>query len=434
EWFMERYPLEFADDATRERLLSESQRHKERETLVADLLAGLRPPRAFDLALTPRDYQRVAAEMCIGSGGLLLADDLGLGKTLVGICVASHVDARPALVVTLTHLPRQWQDEFRKFAPHLTTHILKKGTPYDVRATKRTKPGQRLLTPEFPDVIITNYHKLAGWADTLAGLVKTVIFDEAQELRHPDTAKARAANRIAGQCQYRLALTATPVYNYGDEIFEVIDIVRPGALGSKEEFRREWCRETDARGRAKVHDPAAFGTFARDAGLMLRRTRAEVGGELPDLVRIPHHVDCDTEKLAEVDSAATELAKIILTQNATARGEKFRAAEELSSLVRQATGISKAPYVADFVRMIVESGEKVVLFGWHREVYEIWLERLNAYSPAMYTGSESAAQKDEEKRRFVSGETPILIMSLRAGAGLDGIQYHARTIVFGELD
>src|SRR5690606_18497246 len=44
EWFMERYPLEFADDATRERLLSESQRHKERETLVADLLAGLRPP------------------------------------------------------------------------------------------------------------------------------------------------------------------------------------------------------------------------------------------------------------------------------------------------------------------------------------------------------------------------------------------------------
>lgn len=434
EWFLDRYPLEPANEETRSRLAGEAAKHREREALVAELLAGVRPPRAFELALPPRDYQRVAAEMCIASGGLLLADDLGLGKTLVGICVASHIDARPALVVTLTHLPKQWQGEFKKFAPQLTTHILKKGTPYDLRTTKRTRPGQLLLTPEFPDVIITNYHKLAGWAETLAGIVKTVIFDEGQELRHADSAKAEAARHISNRCRYRLALTATPIYNYGDEIFNVIDCVRPGALGSRSEFLEEWCTAPDARGRAKIQDPAAFGTFARAAGLMLRRTRADVGRELPELVRIPHHVDCDTRKLQEIESAATELAQIILSQNPTARGEKLHAAEELSGLVRQATGIAKAPYVAEFVRMLAESGEKVLLYGWHREVYAIWMERLAPLAPAMYTGSESAAQKDEAKRRFIEGETPVLIMSLRAGAGLDGLQHHARTIVFGELD
>lgn len=62
------------------------------------------------------------------------------------------------------------------------------------------------------------------------------------------------------------------------------------------------------------------------------------------------------------------------------------------------------------------------------------MERLKDYAPALYTGTESPNQKDEARRRFVEGETPVLIMSLRSGAGLDGLQHHARTVVFGELD
>jgi SNF2 family DNA or RNA helicase len=433
EWFLDRYPLE-VDAVSLAALTREAGKHRERETLVSELLSGIRKPREFDLALPPREYQKVGADMCIAAGGLLLADDLGLGKTLVGICVASHPAARPALVVTLTHLPRQWEAEFKKFAPQLRTHILKSGKPYDLRQTKGTKRGQMMLTAETPDVIITNYHKLAGWAETLAPIVKSVIFDEGQELRHPDSAKASAAKHIAGHCNYRLSLTATPIYNYGDEIFSVIDAVRPGALGSRGEFIEEWCSGIDNRGRARIKDPAAFGTFVRDAGLMLRRTRAEVGRELPDLIRIPHHVDSDTDKLAEVDSAATELAQLILSQNPTARGEKFRAAEELSNLVRQATGIAKAPYVAEFVKLLIENGESVVLYAWHREVYTVLMDRLKAFNPVMYTGSESPNQKEEARRAFIEGESKVLVMSLRAGAGLDGLQHHAHTVVFGELD
>ena len=435
EWFCARYPLTPADEASAARLSAGSSHHQEQAALVDQMLSGVQPPQAFDLAIPPREYQRVAAGVCIGSGGLLLADDVGLGKTCTAICVLSTAGARPALVVTLTHLPRQWQEELRRFAPGLSTHVLRSGTPYDLRLARRGARGQALLeTAPFPDVIITNYHKLRGWAETLAPLIRTIVFDEAQELRHPDSAKAAAARHLAERCRYRLALTATPVYNYGDEIFHVIDQVRPGALGTRGEFIEEWCTGPDRMGRSKVKDPAAFGTYARAAGLMLRRTRSEVGRELPSLTRIPHHVDCDPDRLAEVETAATELARVILAQHATARGEKFRAAEELSGLVRQATGVAKAPYVAEFVRILVENGERVVLFGWHREVYSIWLERLGGLAPALYTGSESPTQKQEAYDRFATGATPVLIMSLRSGAGLDGLQKHARTVVFGELD
>jgi hypothetical protein len=66
--------------------------------------------------------------------------------------------------------------------------------------------------------------------------------------------------------------------------------------------------------------------------------------------------------------------------------------------MRRATGLAKAPYVADFVRLLLESEPKVVLFGWHRDVYEIWLDRLADLNPSLYTGSESSGSAQKERR------------------------------------
>jgi hypothetical protein len=66
--------------------------------------------------------------------------------------------------------------------------------------------------------------------------------------------------------------------------------------------------------------------------------------------------------------------------------------------------------------------------------YEIWLSELEAYKPSMYTGSESPAKKDAELQRFIRGETDLLIMSLRSGVGVDGLQHRCKTVVIGEFD
>ena len=90
-----------------------------------------------------------------------------------------------------------------------------------------------------------------------------------------------------------------------------------------------------------------------------------------------------------------------LTGSFTERGN---AARDLDLMVRQATGIAKARAVADVVRILVEGGEPVfAIFGWHRAVYDIWLERLADLNPAMYTGSESRQQKVEIEGRLPGG-------------------------------
>lgn len=437
EWVLQRYPMAVEDPG---RLRSRAQRHRERMSAIDAMLSRRVPPPPFDLALPPREYQRIAAAVALEGRGLLLADDVGLGKTVSAIAMLSDPRTLPALVVTLTHLPPQWVAELERFAPKLKVHVLKKATPYDLTAG-RTRKGQAQLTlPErFPDVVVANYHKLSGWADTFAPkgrepIFRSVVFDEVQELRHNDTARYEAAERVAHAADFRLGLSATPIYNLGGEFHSVMNMLRPGAIGTKGEFQAEWCGGFDESGKIKVRDPKAFGTYVREQGLMLRRTRADVGRELPALTKIPHTIEADAKALERIQGAATELARIILAQGERARGQKMLASGELDAMMRQATGIAKAPFVAEFVRLLAESGEQVLLYGWHHDCYAIWRERLADLRPVMYSGTESPAQKEASKQAFLSGESKVLIMSLRAGAGLDGLQRACRTVVFGELD
>jgi len=429
-WAFARWPMRM-DTATANRLHEQADQHTADQARVAEILAGrAQPRRRRPPAIPPRRYQLDAAELALTTGRLLLADDVGLGKTLSSALVLREPEALPALVVTLTHLPGQWQAELNRFFPWLRCHIVTSSQPYDP-ARRRGAEGRS------PDVLIMNYHKLAGWADVLAGQVRTVIFDEVQELRRDGTRKYTAAGRVADGARYVIGNSATPVYNYGGEIFNILDVLAPGALGTREEFHREWCgedRPTHPHDRkVAVRNPAALGGWLRDEGLLLRRTRAEVGRELPDTVVITQPVDLDTATFSAAAADSVELARRLVERTGDPR-QLFRVASDLDWRLRRATGLAKAGYVAAFVKMLVESGEQVVLYGWHRDVYDLWLDALAETRPALYTGSETPAQKQAAKQRFLAGDARVLIMSLRSGAGLDGLQGVAHVAVFGEID
>lgn len=416
-WFLDRYPM---DVQGRQRLQQLADAHRDTERQIEAFRSGYAVPAAIALALPPREYQLAAAQLLDIVPGYLLADDLGLGKTVSAICTMVRDGRLPTLVVCPAHLPRQWAAMIQQFAPTLTTHILRKGSPYPFRGG-------------MPDVIITSYHKLRGWAGTLAGVVKLVVFDECQQLRSDGSDIYRAARLVAHAADRRLGLSATPIYNYGHEFFHVINALRPGTLGDYAEFIREWCTQAPG-GKSRLTDPEEFGSFLRREAIMLRRTRADVGRELPELTKVIHDIDADEKALDALKGDAVALARIVLASNEQYRGQKMHAAGEFDAMVRQATGIAKAPYVCQFVDMLLDSGEPIVLFGWHRAVYGMWLEALAKHNPVLYTGTESAAQKAESIAAFAQGRSKLLIMSLRSGAGVDGLQGIASNVVFGELD
>lgn len=384
-------------------------------------------PTARSLALPLRKYQGLAVDLHLHRRSLLLGDDVGLGKTACAIGSFADPGTLPACVVTYTHLQTQWKREIERFLPGSVVHIVKTRNPYDLK----TRAGK------LPDVIIITYSKLNSWDNQIAKVCKSIVFDEAQELRRNDSDKYQAAKRISLEMKYRLMMTATPIYNHGGEIFNIMDCLKPDCLGSAEEFHTEWCKYGGSnRSDWVLADPAALGSYLRAEGLMLRRTRQEVGRELPPISKVTQVVDADETLLSRIQGPAAELARIILKQDASkTRGiDKMQAASEFTNLLRRQTGIAKAPSVAAFVRILVEEGERVVLAGWHHAVYDIWREALKDLKPEFFTGSESPAQKQRARDRFCNRETNLLVLSLRSGVGLDGLQGHCRTVVIGELD
>lgn len=418
-WFMQRYPLRITP-AAHERMLARKTLFETQQAELASVLSsdwrpsgnsGFRPSQA------PYGYQAQAAEIARRTGRLLLMDDLGLGKTVSAFAAITDPDYLPALIVPQTHLVKQWAAKLREFT-HLTSHTFRHASPYK-------------LPPA--DVYICPYSKLGGWVDFAeqAGF-RSVIFDEMQELRHgAGTNKGAAAAEFRRYARLVMGLTATPIYNYGSEIYEIINFLEKGALGSWIEFTTEWCSPGPG-GKWLVDDPQALGTYLRERHLALRRTDTDIGTPQPPLNVITHDVPWDSKSFETSEALMRHLAtQVIKASSFTARGQ---AAREFDMRMREATGIAKAPHVAAFVNLLLEAGEPVLLVGWHRAVYDIWLDKLSHHNPLLFTGTESPTQKEATKNAFTSGKTNLMIMSLRSGAGLDGLQHRCRTIVFGELD
>ena len=437
-WFMQRYPLTM-DDATADRLAESVAANTARDEAVDAVLAGKRLDD-FDFrdpsGESPRDYQTTAADLVTTVRRCVIGDALGLGKTFTGLLTLRNPGSLPAVLVVPTHLTHQWERYCNRVWPTLSTHVARKGTPYDM-----TRYGGE------PDVLILNYAKVAGWSHHLAGHARTVIFDEVQDLRRGrESDKGKAAAWIAAEAEYVVGLTATPVYNYGGEIHNIMSIVAPGALGSRDEFLREWggASWTTTRGswQATVADPRALSQHMRDLGIYIGRTRVDVGRELPygEAEKVPHYIDADRDVLDRLTGDAVEMARLILDKGTDPR-ERFVVSGEFDARLRQATGLAKAPFVAAFTRTLLDSEDKVVLWGWHHAVYDVWEERLRkaGVTVARYTGRESVAAKDDALDRFMRPATDrqaaqVLIMSLRSGAGIDGLQGVCHTGVIGELD
>lgn len=414
-WFISRYPMEMTS-ADAQALASGKTIYEENQSRMEEILKpSYTPSPRYGLqeGQRIRHYQAQAIDIFLARKSLLLGDDVGLGKTYTASGALLHKETLPAVVVVQTHLQRQWNEKVEAFTT-LRVHKIKGTRPYDLPAA---------------DLYIFKYSQLLGWIDTFdEGYFQTVIYDEIQELRTGlASGKGQAAHRLSESVQYRLGLSATPIYNYGSEIWNIMQFIDPDILGSYDEFEREWC----SGNKKAIKEPEALGTYLREQHVMLRRTKKDVGQQLPHINTIVEYVEPDNDTLKSVEALARALAVQTTYGSFMARG---RAGRELDLLVRHATGVSKAVNVARYAKLFLEANIPIILAGWHRDVYDIWLRELQAYDPAMYTGSESEKQKAESVRRFIQGETNVFILSLRSGAGLDGLQHRCSTVLFGELD
>ena len=415
DWIMSRYPMT-CDECLLSQIKSKSKEYDDLYRTISDADKNYEldiSPQALNMTVTLRDHQVSFNNMAKKVKRILLADRMGLGKTISSLSLLVEPERRPALIIVPPTLCSQWDSVIKEVIPGMSTHIIKGLKNYELPNV---------------EVLITSYNRLNRWQDVLNNIgFKTIIADEIHELRHLETAKRLATQSLSETTEMFLGLSGTPIFNYGSEIWSVLDVIKPKCLGDRSEFMGEWC---DSWNR-KVLEPTTLNGFLKSQGLMLRRNPEEVGLIFGKLNKTVCTIDSDLKELKKIQNVAKTLALSVLSGNIKNVSESSR---EFDWKLRHATGIAKAKPAAEFIKMLLEEEEKVVVTLWHRDCYDILMKELKDYYPVMFSGSESIKQKQDSLNKFINGNSRILLISLRSGAGLDGLQKVCNTIVHAELD
>jgi len=431
KWILDRYPLEIKSKSTWRRKIRHVVIPKKKWTRI-EKLRKANPGDQFRGTLL--NFQREGLDFLLKSyGNALLADEMGLGKTVQTLAyLATEKQTFPALVVAPLVTLNNWQREIQKFLKKKSRNgrIVQDGNPSSVLI--RTGKCQDLGKY---DLYIINYDLLYKRLEDLSKLnIRTLVCDEVQHLRSKSTKKYEAVKKLAAleSIKYRIGLSGTPIYNRGSEIWPIVDILRPGLLGTFDEFCEYFCYVNE-KGKAIVleNKRASLGEELRKH-VMLRRKKSDVLKELKEKVRYKEFIDSDINyyhgELDKIWRRLQEEQKIAITAF-----DKVSSYKRAIQSERQAAGVAKVPHVIEFVKNIMEIEESVVVFCHHKAIHELLHRSLAEYSPASIIGGQTDKERQQNIDRFQNGETKLMVAGLRAGnVGIN--LSRARYVIFAELD
>jgi SNF2 family DNA or RNA helicase len=377
------------------------------------------------LSFTAFDYQQqtVATVLRRMRGRAILADEVGLGKTIEAALILSELRirglARRTLIVTPAGLVGQWQEELeRKFG--LPTVVPVKGewaagetAPIVVvsMATARREPTRAALTAEPWDL---------------------VIVDEAHRLRNPRSVSGRFARELTSR--YLLLLTATPVENRITDLYELVSLVSPGLLGSPAEFRRRHLAESPTEV-ARTGNVTELRRQLQE--VMVRHRRSEVALRLPLRIadtRIispgPGEGDLYVELADRIRVAARDAStsrRLALRSLIRLAGSSPMAAaagldnagwDDLAEAARRITLPAKTSVLLGRVAELATAGEQVLVFTAFGQTLHSTVQalRTNGLDAVAYHGSLSRRHKEAAIAEFRAG-APVLVSTEAAGEG-----------------
>ena len=218
------------------------------------------------------DYQVRSALRVLGPlrGRALLSDEVGLGKTIeAGLVLKEWLTrgmVKKFLVLTVPSLVDQWEEELSDKFNLTTVTTNHAAARADTAQFWRENAG-----------IVASLHTLKQPAQLeIARTVHwdLVIVDEAHYLRNRESQAWQAVNALPRQ--FLLLLTATPVQNSIEEVYNLVTLLQPGQLPTPKEFR---ARFIDPKRPRQPREPEELRRLLSQ--VMIRNTRANAGLNLP---------------------------------------------------------------------------------------------------------------------------------------------------------
>lgn len=382
-------------------------------------LESLRPVPLGAMDAVLRDYQRQGVYWLHflaenGFGGIL-ADEMGLGKTLQALAFIATLKGRgPSLVVCPSSLVFNWAAEAAKWTPELRVLIL----DGPERANRFGEIG-------ISDIVLTSYALLRRDAETYGAAEFSAVFlDEAQHIKNPDSQNAQAATSL--RANRRFVLTGTPVENSVRDIWSLMNFLMPGYLGTRADFRERY--ERAIAGAPGAPEQARLTRRLRP--FMLRRTKRQVAGELPEKVEQVSYcelTDAQKEVYGSLVRSTRQLVADLAGDSAKARMTMLTALLRLrqTSCDLRLLGLetksgaaessAKLALLDELLGEAIDGGHRVLVFSQFATMLGFLREHLQAQGIDHCHLDGKTRDRAGEVARFQGGGVPVFLISLKAG-------------------
>jgi SNF2 family DNA or RNA helicase len=269
--------------------------------------------------VTPFPFQEEAKDLVVSRGNGLIALTMGLGKTLVAIMTIEELfdagELAHALIVVPASLKFQWQREIKRFTGQNALVI--DGSPKNRAVLYRYATRFRYVIINY-DLVVKDWAPKKKAADNTFSVrdmdFDAIVLDESTMIKTPTIKRTKYIKFLGKRAAFRIALTGTPVLNRPEELFSQMEFVDPDVLGDPRTFEQTFIVR-DAYGRPKRYRNLHV-LRKRMAGVMYRKTRADVADQLPAILSSVVPFDLSRPEVQIYNKAAAHtLAKLLEAQS-----------------------------------------------------------------------------------------------------------------------
>lgn len=370
-------------------------------------------------------YQSNGVAYALQKKQVIVGDQPGLGKTGQAIATMVAANCKCILVICPATLRENWKREWKIWTG--------KDAMIMSDRTKTTWP--QFYKVGIINVFICNYESLKKYfvekIDEHKGedgkkkplrlnhihfratidLFDAVIIDEVHRCKDGRTQTSKFVMGITKGKEYVLGLTGTPVVNKPIDLIPQLHIIgKLNVFGGYKGFVDRYCQGFNQASNLKELN------YLMHKHCFYRREKTEVLKDLPDKLR--NIFRCEIENRAEYQKAETRLIDYLRENLQKSEGEITTALRGetmvLIGILKKISARGKINEMIEHVREVVEAGEKIVVFAWHKEI----VHELKSAIPGAVTvvGDDSMEQRQRAVDSFQNNpKTQVIICNIKSG-------------------
>ena len=386
------------------------------------------------------------------TGNILLASDMGTGKSLMTIqylaCASKQMECYPAVIVCPASLKTNWAMEFHKWNPTVKTYVINGRSSYeDLYVLNSAKQA---------DVVIINYDILgvddkeaqkrekariqkakdegrpyrkafipiSGWVDYINNEIKpnVVICDEVQAIESSKAVRTRGVIQIAiNENIQKVFLSGTPFTSKVVQFYNACHLLAPDLFPKEYDFKQRYC-DPHYNGFGWEYKGASNIPELREklSGIMIRHKKEDVLPQLPKKQKIPIYFDMDKNSRKVYDSMEMELAE----------QEGIHQFAYLAKMKEALVDI-KLEAVIQFIKDMLEVEDKLVVFTYHKRTFDEITKTFGKQCVGI-DGSTPTNKRQEIINSFQDDENVKIFCGQENAAGTGITLTASHTIIFTE--